>query len=429
MGTGKTAIVLHALHKINRPALVIAPLRAAYTTWPDEIAKWNLPLSYAIIHGKDKVKAINSKVDVYITNYESIPFIYNTMAALVKAKKKPPFDICVLDEGSMVKDPSTKRFKYLKALRVLFPTYRTILSGTPSPNSLLELWSQYTWLIDEPIFGSLTDYKSTYFYQDPFKAYTYKIKPEEEEEIYKKVAPHTFRLDERDSVDLPPIIYNTLKIALPDKYKELYNELREDLILTIGDIDHVAFNAASLSQKLRQFLQGFLYGINAEGEKATTELHTLKLDRLKEVVEETGQPILCAVQYKHDVVMIHKAFPDAPVIAGGTSATDATNYIRQWNRGEIPLLLCHPASMGHGVNLQSGGRCIVWYCLPWSLEQYLQFNKRIHRSGQVGTVVINHILIDKTIDNYVAQVLAAKQFSMQKLLDYLRRETNGNTYK
>lgn len=426
MGLGKTAIALHVIAKLKKPTLVIAPLRTIYSTWPDEIKDWNLSLSYSIVHGKDKLWAIQQKCDMYLTNYQSLPFIYDYLVQQLKQKKPSPFEVCIIDEGSMIKSPSSKRIKYLDALRVLFPKYRTILSGTPAPNSLQDLWSQYNFLTDgEALGNNFYRFRKSYFTTDQWNPYVYRILPKAPPIIYKKILPYTFRLDEKDHLKLPKITYNYLPVSLSKELKNQYKELKNEFILSINNIDHVAINSATLSLKLRQFLQGFLYYTTGEPPiRKATLVHKAKLTRLKELVEEINQPILCAIQFKQELEMIRNVYPNAPIIAGGTNATDATRYIKQWNRRELPLLLCHPASIAHGVNLQTGGCNILWYCQTWSLEQYQQFNKRLHRQGQKHGVVIHHLTIAGTIDDRVTRVLASKDTTQQSLLDFLKERMN-----
>lgn len=424
MGMGKTAIVLRSLTKIKQPALVVAPLRPVYTTWPEEIEKWNFPLTYTIIHGKDKAINIKKKVDVYITNYQTLPFIYDTLVELVKQKKPLPFNVCVIDEGSMIKSPKSKRVDYLRAMYSVFPKYRAILSGTPSPNSLLDLWSQYFILTDGEALGQqFTTFRKKHFTSDDWNSYRYEIKPFHEKLIYDKITPYTFRLDKKDYLTLPERTYNYIEIPLPKKLRKMYNEFTKEFIINIKSVDHIALNRASLDLKLRQFLQGFLY-YTENGMRKIEEIHTLKLDILKSLVEETNQPILCAIQFKYELEMIQKIFPNTPIIAGQTSNKLATQYIKQWNKKEIPLLLCHPASLAHGVNLQSGGSTIIWYCQTWSLEQYQQFNERLYRQGQLNKVVVHHIVFKDTIDGRVTKRLNKKNMTQQSLLDYLKESTN-----
>lgn len=432
MGLGKTYMVLKALTKIKRPALIVAPLRTIYTTWPDEIKKWNLPLTSVIVHGKDKELALNAKVDVYLTNFESIPFVYDTVAAMFKRHERPHFRTLVIDEGSKVKSHKTKRFDYLKALCAIFPGYRAILSGTPAPNSLLDLWSQYYLLDDGEALGRrYSAFKYTHYEADPYNPYASDIKEGAEEQIYKAITPLTFRLDAKDHLKLPEQTFNYIPVTLSKKLMKHYHTLKRDFIVQINDVNHITLNAASLSMKLRQFLQGFMYYETEDllpsglPKRAANEVHTAKVQALKSLVEELNKPLLCAIQFHHELKMIRKVFPDVPCIASGTSMADSTLYVKQWNKGQIPLLLCHPASLSHGMNLQDGGSNILWYCNTWSLEQYQQLNKRLHRQGQTKKVFIHHLIVAKTIDDRVTKVLAAKDMTQQRLLDYLKENTDG----
>jgi SNF2 family DNA or RNA helicase len=429
MGMGKTAIILYALTQINKPALVIAPLRTVYSTWPEEIKKWGFNLKYSIVHGKDKADALMSKADVYITNFESIPFIYDSLVRMHQARQPIPFEVCVIDEGSMIKAPKTKRMKYLTALKSVFPKYRAILSGTPAPNSLLDLWSQYYFLCDGKALGqNYGTFRRIYYNANEYNPYLYTIKQGADKQIYEKIKPYTFRLDAKDYLNLPELSYNYIEVELPNKLMKQYKKFKKEFILGIDEVDHVALNTASLSLKLRQFLQGFIYyqieQENDEPLRNAKELHDIKLKALKDLITETGQPILCAIQFKYELEMIRREFPKAPIIAGGTNNKDAIQYIQQWNKGELPLLLCHPLSLSHGVNLQAGGCNIVWYCQTWSLEQYQQFNKRLHRMGQKNGVVIHHLVIKNTIDDRVSRALKQKDMTQQALLDFLKEEDN-----
>lgn len=432
MGVGKTLMTLMAIARIKKPTLIVGPLKTIYNTWPDEMQEWGFPFKHVIVHGPDKELAIRKKADIYITNYETIPFIYEYCVELSQAGKPFPFEVLVLDEGSMVKNHRSKRFDYLKCMRPLFPKHRVILSGTPSPNSLMDLWSQYFLLNDGDSLGkSYGAFRRENFMPDPFVAFKWDARPGAENRIHRGVSGCTFRLDANDYLKLPALTYNYIKLEMPRKHRAQYRELKNEFLLEIDGVPHTALNAASLSMKLRQFLQGFLYfdkpEINERTGKhlrGTTEVHKVKLNALRELVDDIGQPVLCAIQFKYELEMIRKVYPDAPVIAGGTSSADGNMYVKQWNKGEIPLLLCHPASLSHGVNLQSGGCNIVWYCQTWSLEQYQQFNKRLHRQGQQNGVMIHHLVFENTIDMRVSEVLARKDITQRALLDFLRDVSN-----
>ena len=429
-GLGKTAAVLYSLTKIKKPTLVIAPLRPVHATWPAEIEKWGFPLSYTVLHGPDKHLNLRKKKDVYITNFESIAWLYEQLYAIVKRKQKVPFEVVVIDEGSKLKNSKTKRFQYLDALRPLFPKYRVILSGSPAPNSLLDLWAQYYFLSDGKALGdNYSDFCESYYIQNAYNPYKLDSKKGSEEKIYKKVQPYTFRLDAKDYLELPPISYTYTELDLTPKLRVQYRIFKKQFIVEINEMKYSALNAATLSGKLRQFLQGFNYYETGKFKKdkpiiAASTFHKIKLNALVALIDDLNQPILCTIQFKHELEMIRKVFPKVPVIAGETSSAKANMYIKQWNNKEIPLLLCHPLSLSHGVNLQSGGCNIVWYCQTWSSEQYLQFNKRLHRQGQKHGVVVHHLTIKDSIDDKVAKVLSDKTLTQQKLLDFLRNESN-----
>lgn len=431
MGLGKTAIILHAIAALKIPTLIIAPLRTIYTTWLDEVKLWDLPLKVSIVHGDYKEWALQQEASIYVTNFQSIPFIYNTFAKQYRAGNRPRISACVIDEGSMIKSSKTKRFKYLDALRQVFPKYRAILSGTPAPNSLLDLWAQYFFLTDGDALGiNYESFKRRHFESKQWEPYTYTLKKNADKAIYKRIQPYTYRLDEKDHAKLPPISYNHIQVKLSDKLMEMYKELKNEFLLEIRGITHEALNSATLSMKLRQFLQGFLYyntgevTPNGKHVRAATLVHKAKLEVLKSLVEETDSPIMCAIQFKEELAMIQSVFPDVQYIAGGTSVETSVAYQKEWNAGKIKLLVVHPVSVGHGLNLQAGGNIILWYCNTWSLEQYLQLNKRLYRQGQKTAVIIHHLTVAGTIDDKVAKVLNTKNLTQQALLDFLREESN-----
>lgn len=422
MGMGKTCISLRWIKAILpsvKGTLVIAPLRTLDSTWPDEIAKWNPELTYTILHGPQKDRRIYENVDIYLINYEGIAWLFDTLRRMYKTKKSLPFRACILDEGSMIKSPSTKRFKLLRKLKDIFPNARMILSGTPAPNSLLDLWSQYFFLDDGERLGTaFTRFKTEHFRQVDRMGFVWALRPGQDTVIYKKVEDITYRLDSADYITLPPRIDNIIPIKLSPKLMEQYKELEKEFFLELEGVACEVFNKATLSMKLRQFLQGALYVDEHRNYKI---VHKEKLNALKSLVEEAdGQGILCAIQFKFELDMIKKVFPKAPVIAGGTKAKDAAHYMREWNKGNIPLLLCHPASLSHGVNLQAGSHIILWYGLTWSSEQYLQLNKRLHRDGQQHAVIVHHMIVKGTVDTRVFKALEAKVKTQTEFLDYIK---------
>ena len=422
MGMGKTCISLKWIKAIlpsTKGILVIAPLRTLDSTWPDEIAKWNPELTYTVLHGPQKYKNIYEDVDIYLINYEGIAWLFDTLKRMFKTKKSLPFRGVILDEGSMIKSPRTKRFKMLRQLKDIFPHARMILSGTPAPNSLLDLWSQYYFLDDGKRLGTaFTRFKTAHFDQRDRQGFVWKLKPGHDEPIYNAVADITYRLDSEDYITLPPRIDNIIPIKLSDKLMSQYKELEKEFFLELDGVNCEVFNKASLSMKLRQFLQGALY---IDDKKNYEVVHKEKLKVLKSLVEEAdGQGILCSIQFRFELDMIKQVFPKAPIIAGGTKRQDAAKYMREWNKGNIPLLLCHPQSLSHGVNLQTGSHLIIWYGLTWSAEQYLQLNKRLHRDGQQNAVIVHHMIVKNTVDVRVYRALRSKVKTQAEFLDYIK---------
>lgn len=421
MGLGKTAITLDTIYDLGRPAIVWGPLGAIFNTWPDEIKKWKFPFTYDIIHGPEKFHLLSkSTADILLINYHGLQWFFNQIRnGKVPWKQKR---VQVLDESSMVKSPSTKRFKTFKKMFPLWDEYKFCLSATPSPNGYHELWSQY-YLLDrgKSLFDTYYRYRGTYFNYSGPPLYKTTIRSGAHSEIEKRIKSITFRLDANDYLDMPEYIHNEIVLDLPRKLRSQYEQLENDFFLEFSGCSATAANAATLSMKLRQFLQGAVYTDAKDG--SFYPLHTVKIDALKEMLETAaGQPILCPIQFKFERRMINEFMgKEVPCIAGGTSATLARSYIKSWNDGSIPLLLCHPASIGHGVNLQAGGHIVLWFGLTWSLEMYKQLNGRIFRQGQKNAVIVHHFLIRNTVDQRVMKVLKLKDATQQQLLNALRR--------
>lgn len=447
MGLGKTLVaILWAKHILANDlavpgVLVVAPLRPMSTTWPEELKKWAPELSYQTLHGPTKVKAIRTKADFYLINYEGLAWLLKELKMIFKATKKLPFRAIILDEGNRAKSHSTKRHKVLNILSDVAPNYKLMLSGTPAPNSLLDLWAQYYFLDKGKRLGrKISHYRDRHFNQYEIKQkkfksgkvveqqkkiFGYVIKHAHDELIYEKIGDITFRLDAKDYLEIPEKVINKIVIPMSSKLRAQYNALENLFFIELEQSAIEAMNAPSLAMKLRQFVQGGLYTgkprEKVNGERPYSVVHTEKLKVLQELVEDAnGNGILCAIQFRFELDMIRKVFPDAPVIAGGTKPSTAISLINKWNRGEIPLLLCHPASISDGVNLQSGSHLIVWYGLTWSLEKYLQFNARLHRQGQTKTVIIHHLIMEGTIDEVIMKALENKFEGQSELLKYLK---------
>lgn len=426
MGLGKTGICINTIHQLELKTLVIAPLKVAYNTWPDEIDDWGLTgqMEAIVLHGPKKAKLLQSSAQIHVINYEGIPWLYKQLFEMHKANKPIPYKVLILDESTFIKDPTSKRFGYLCALRDLFQ-YIALLSGTPSPNSLLDLWAQYYILDKGKALGNhYNSFKRNFFTQHPYKKYSWSIKPGSDDAIHKAIAPRTFRLKSSDYASLPERVFNFISLDLSNQDRAKYDSFRKDFVLMLEKTQVESFNMASLSSKLRQFVQGAVYENLDDGRRITHYLHSVKVEALRAFCDSNaGKNVLCAVQFKFEVDMIRAIFPGVPAITGATSASDSNLYIKQWNQKELPLLLVHPKSVSRGLNLQHGGHIALWYAPTYSLDDYLQFNKRLHRTGQTETVVIHHLVMRNTIDEIVYQVLRTKDMTQEKLLEFLRKET------
>lgn len=303
------------------------------------------------------------------------------------------------------------------------------MSGTPAPNSMLDLWSQF-YLLDEGrrLEKNITRYRSKYFFQDGSR-FNWVLRPETDKKIiYDKIADITFRLDSVDYLELPPITYNAIKLDLDKPLKAMYKKLETEFFLSLENGEEVeAPNSLSLSMKLRQFLQGAIYGVTKEDEKALVDIHRGKIIALKDFLDSTDANVLCAIQFKFELDLILEEFPGTPFITGKTPQGTAKEHFKNWNEGRIPLLVCHPNSVSHGLNIQHGSNVILWLGLTWSYETYAQFNARLHRSGQIKPVFVNHILYKSTIDMDVYRALVDKESQQKSLLDHLKeKRSSGN---
>lgn len=418
MGMGKTAITLSAVEKLLRDyfdaahVLVIAPLEPAKKTWPAELKKWDsldgLTASLVAGSAKERLEALRVNADIHIINRENAQWLVNHY------RTRWPFDMVVIDELSSFKSSKAARFKALRKVRKYVK--RIVgLTGTPSPNGLLDLWAQ-VYLLDggKALGRTFTSYRERYFEPDARNAttiFSWKLKDGAEEEIYKRLDGLCISMKSSDYLQLPERLDIRHEVELPQSAMEQYRQLERDMLLPFADGDIDAGTAGILTNKLLQFCGGSVYDENG----AVKEFHNAKLDKLEQLVEEAnGQPVLVFYAYKHERDRILARFPQAVDVKD-------KNAIERWNAGEIPILLAHPASAGHGLNLQFGGHIAIWYNLTWSLELYQQANKRLHRMGQGETVLIHHIIVTGGIDSRIlTSVLAAKDKTQNALIDALR---------
>lgn len=415
MGLGKTIITLTAIQELIynrfevRKVLIIAPLRVAETTWLEENEKWqhlNLKIIPVLGSEEKRISALNQSADIYVINRENVCWLINFY------RLKFPFDMVVIDESSSFKNPQAKRFK---ALRRVLPLIKKIveLTGTPAPNSLMDLWAQI-FLLDcgERLGKTLGEYRRKYFTAGATSGhivYNWNLRKGADKIIFKKISDICVSMKSEDYLTLPPIMNNFIKISLPRAVESSYKRFEKDLVLSYHDEILQASTAAVLANKLLQFANGAVY--NDEGK--ISEIHSAKLDALEEIFETINQPILVFYWFKHDLERLQKKFPDAILLK-------SAEEIKNWNAGKISMLLAHPASAGHGLNLQYGGNIIVWFSLTWSLEFYQQANKRLHRSGQNKPVIIHHLIAKNTIDETVVKVLSDKNSRQENLLKALK---------
>lgn len=414
MGLGKTVISLTAIadllfdsfeaHRI----LVVAPLRVARDTWPAEIAKWEhlQHLTYAVCVGtpKERRAALMAGADITIINRENLGWLIDSSGFDFD------YDMVVIDELSSFKNHKSKRFQSLMKVR---PKVKRIigLTGTPSSNGLMDLWAEFKLLdFGERLGHFITHYRNNYFIPDKRNGeiiYSYKPMAYAEDAIYRKISDITISMKSTDHLQMPELITSQYEVQLSEEEEKRYEELKADFILELPEGEITAANAASLTGKLSQLANGAIY----DDDGNIIEFHDRKLDALEDLIEAAnGKPLLVAYWFKHDLQRIKKRF-DVREIKSSKDITD-------WNNGDIPVAVIHPASAGHGLNLQAGGSTLIWFGLTWSLELYQQTNARLWRQGQTsGTVVIEHIITKGTIDERILKALSLKEVTQNALID------------
>lgn len=393
-----------------RKVLVIAPLRVARDTWPSEIKKWDhlkgLTYSVAVGTEADRKAALMQTADVYIINRENVDWLVN------KSGIPFDFDMVVIDELSSFKSYQAKRFKSLLKVR---PKLKRIvgLTGTPSSNGLMDLWAEFRGLdLGERLGRYITNYRNAFFRPDKRNGeviFSYKPLPGAEQQIYDRIGDITISMKSCDYLKLPECVINEVPVVMDEKEMAVYDKFREDMVAKIKDTEIDAANAAVLSGKLLQMANGAVY----DEEKNSLHIHDRKLDALEDLFEgANGKPVLIAYWYQHDAERIKARLPVREI--------KTSKDIEDWNAGKISAAIIHPASAGHGLNLQSGGSTLIWFGLTWSLELYQQTNARLHRQGQTDTVVIHHIIAIGTIDEQVMKALRKKEKTQDALIDAVR---------
>jgi SNF2 family DNA or RNA helicase len=411
MGLGKSVSSLTAIKDLSEDfticrTLVIAPLRVANSVWRQEVEKWAhlKGLNVIICTGstKERNQALTSDADIYVINRENIKWLVDNY------QKNWKWDCIVIDEASSFKSHSSQRFKALKSILHL-TDYMVLLTGTPASNGYMDLWSQM-YLIDkgQALGKNITAYRSRFFSQF---GYNYTLNKGADDVIKERIAPFTLTMTAEDYLELPDCLYLYNKIEMGKKLYSQYKSFADNLIFELGNSEITAMNAAVLTNKLMQFTNGAVY----DEDKNVHHIHDFKIDALYELIEEEpDEPLLVAYNFKSDLERLTKAFPKAVVLDKDPKTID------KWNQGKIKMLLAHPASAGHGLNLQKGGSKIVWFGLNHSLELYEQFNARLNRQGQTKPVRIIHLILDGSIDQKVVASLDKKANVQNDLMEYFK---------
>lgn len=424
LGLGKSSITL-ATFKVLRDkglvqrALVLAPLRPALATWRQEAARWTdfSDLSVKVLHGKDRNQAALLDSDISVGNYDALPQIF----ALADGLKAWPWQMLVCDEATRLKGYSTVRFKTLKKYLPKFAR-RYLLTATPAPNGLMDLFAQIYVLDQGASLGRfITHYRTKYFVPD-FFGHTWTLRPGADKEIYEAIRPLVLRMEAKGLIDMPPLIFRTVEVVLPPPARRMYAQLEVELLAELNGNTVIAANAAAATNKLRQVACGNVY-FEKDSEREVLHLHDEKLEAVRELVESAqGKPLLVVYEYKSDLAALQKEFPRAPYIGGGTTPTQLDEALSAWREGKVPVMLVHPASFSMGINAQCDDAGIVWYSVPWNMDWYTQLIGRLHRQGQKTPVIVHHIVAKDTVDETVMRVLASKAKTQTALLDALRED-------
>jgi SNF2 family DNA or RNA helicase len=422
-GLGKTAITLMAVKalKYERLAvsrvLVIAPKKVAEATWTEEARTWkqteDLTFSKILGSAVQREKALEQEADIYLVNRENVKWLVDRYMKKGKARKDWPFDMVVIDESSGFKNPKAQRVRALAKVR---PQIDRIveLTGTPSPNGLLDLWSQI-YLLDrgERLGSTFGGYRERYF--DPGRRnqqviYEWIAKPGAADAVLQKLSDICVSMSADEYLQLPDLIYDDVSVELTPAARKQYDEMERQMILNLPESEITAFSAAALTNKLQQMANGAVY----DEYGVYHEVHVDKLEMLTELLERLGeQHAVIYYTFRHDLERLRELLPEARELEG-------EGDIRDWNAGKIKYLLAHPASAGYGLNLQQGGHHIIWFGLTWSYEQYLQANKRLHRQGQQDTVIVHHIVCKDTVDEIVLKALGLKEKGQNYVLEALK---------
>lgn len=427
-GLGKTGIMLMILKILLekdyvKGAVVIAPLRAVYTVWPGEVKKWTEfnDLSVGILHGDDKDKVLLEDHHLYVINPEGIAWLAEKLSTM----REWPFDMLIVDESTKFKDSSTKRFKYLKKMLNRFKR-RYILTGTPVPNGLLDLFGQI-YILDQghALGGFITHYRTSFFVQGGYGGYSWIPQFDAMERITERMAPLTIHMAAEEYLQLPELMYDVRWTDLPADVRTLYKSVEDEFFAEIGEDTIIAPNKAAAGVKCRQILNGAVY-INLQ--KDYRVIHDIKLKALEDLMEElSGQPLLLLYEFQHDRERILEKFPWFEVIGGQSMKKDSI-VIEKFNRGEIRGVLGHPASMGHALNLQGSCCHVGWFGLTWNFEYWDQAIRRVWRQGNEAMRVVVHLFcVRNSLDEAVVQTIYDKDVTQMTFVRHVRARVDDNS--
>lgn len=411
MGLGKTVSTLTALADLFesgdvRRVLLVAPLKVVQGVWAQEAKKWahTKHLTFKLIHGdeRQRLQALQSTADVHLINVENLRWLLYVLKNAAKRKNfQWPYDTLIIDESSLFKSPSAKRFVTLRHTLNRFPR-RHILTGTPSPNGLMDLWSQL-FIVDkgQRLGENVKRYRERFFSTAGYMGYSYEPVPEAKEKIAELISPVILTMRAEDWLELPPLIKSEVWVDLPAPVRKMYNRMEKEMFLELETGTAEAAHAASVTAKCHQIANGALFLEDHRGDKVWQAVHDAKLEALQEIIEGTGSNALVAYYFKHDLERLRKAFPKAPVIKDAKNQAQLDKMQTEWNAGKHPVMLIHPQGAGHGLNLQDGGHLLVFYSMLFGHEPYRQVIERIGPARQVGKakrVLVKHIVARDTVD-------------------------------
>jgi len=424
-GLGKTSILLAMLslfqaQKLVRGALVLAPLRVAHSVWPGEVRKWDefRGMSITVLHGPEKEKHLREKHDIYVINYEGLSWLFDELNRLPDW----PFDMLIVDESSKVKNTRTLRAKLLRPMLGRFRR-RYILTGSPAPNGLLDLFGQVYVMDRGATFGPyITHYREKYFFPTGFGGYEWHLKKGADELIHAALAPRVLRLSAADYLKLPKLIVRDLFVDLPSKARAAYTQMEDKLRADLEAGLVTAVNAGVASGKCRQIAGGAVYDGNG---RTWLDVHDAKVSAVADLVEEMeGQPCMIVYEFEHELDRLRRLWPDAPAL-GKLASAKALIVEKAWNAGDIPIMFVQPQSVGHGLNLQEAGRGQIWITPTWDLEIYEQMIRRMWRKNRKTPVFVHRVIARDTIDEVVVATLKIKSSRQTALYDALKAYWKG----